>query len=420
MDAMTLPADHVTVLGGGIVGTSTALYLRLAGRPVTLIDMGEPGAGCSSGNAGMLGVDSCVPSGLPGTVARIPAMLRSADGPLGIDPRIVPAALPWFLRFASATRPDRVERIAKALNNLQRHLMPAYAVLLETANAGNLVVNAGKLHVSESKDTFAATAPARAIQVSNGVDMTILNGDQTRELCPALSPRIVRAAYFPNASHSIDPGEMVARFARAFVRLGGTVVRDRIVDFEAGPDGPTVLVGTTSRHPVEQLVLSAGMGSSAFARRLGSTVPMLAHRGYNVPLAPLEGLTMPVKSEDRKIVVTPMADCTRVTGIAEIAAPERPARPALASRIAAHAQALLPQSRSTDGPTWVGSRPCTPDSLPVIGRSPTFRNVIFAYGHGHLGLGLGAITGRLVSDLIVGRPIDIDLAPYRPDRTGKG
>lgn len=420
MIATILPAGHVTVLGGGIVGTSTALYLRLSGVPVSLIDLAEPGAGCSSGNAGMLGVDSCVPTGLPGTVQRIPAMLRSGDGPLGIDPRIIPAAVPWFVQFARATRPDRVERIANALNSLQRQLMPAYAPLLDAANAGNLVVSSGKLHVCESEETFAATAPARAIQLANGVELSILDGDQTRELCPALSGRVVRSAYFPNASHSIDPREMVARFARAFVRLGGTLIRDEITDIEHGPNGPVALLGRAARHPVDQLVLAAGMGSSGFARRLGSNVPMLAHRGYNIAMEPLRGLTMPVKSEDRKIVVTPMAESLRVTGIAEIAAPERPARPALASRIATHAQALLPDSRTTDDGIWVGSRPCTPDSLPVIGRSPTFRNVVFAYGHGHLGLGLGAITGRIVADLIVGRPIDIDLTPYRPDRTGAG
>jgi D-amino-acid dehydrogenase len=307
LTATPLPKDHVSVIGAGIVGVSTALYLRLAGVPVTLFDKDAPGHGCSSGNAGMLGVDSCVPVALPGTPAKIPAMLRSTGGPLGVHLRDSLGMAPWFARFALASSPRRVEAIARALNSLQRHLKSAYDTLLEAADATDLVRHAGKIHLCETEAVFAETAYARELQRANGVDFSIIGPAEIAQLAPALTREMARGTFYPNAIHSIHPLTMIERFVETFVRLGGTVVRDEIRDLDIGPDGPSHLLGAGTSYPVDRLVLSAGIGSGPLARRLGLKVPMIAHRGYNLTLpVPPEVLRLPVKSEDRKILLTPM------------------------------------------------------------------------------------------------------------------
>ena len=210
---------------------------------------------------------------------------------------------------------------------------------------------------------------------------------------------------------------MIERFAEAVTRLGGLIVRDEIRDIEVDETGPVALLGSGGRYPVRRLVLSAGVWSKRFARTLGVSVPMIAQRGYNATLpASPETLQLPIKSEDRNILLTPMRNGIRVTGIAEIADPSLPPTPALVDKIVGHARAVLPGVTSQPMEPWMGNRPCTPDSLPVIGRSPRYPGAILAFGHGHLGLGLGAITGQVVSELLRQGESSIDLSPFRPDR----
>ncbi|MCL4744425.1 MAG: FAD-binding oxidoreductase [Burkholderiaceae bacterium] len=415
VDRRGLPDAHVSIIGAGIVGVCCALYLRLAGIAVTLFDRGEPGSGCSAGNAGMLGVDSCVPLAMPGAIRRIPSMLRSADASLGVDLGRIPSALPWFLRFSLEASPARVAANARALHALQRHLPQCYQVLLDAAGAGDLVRREGKLHLCESEASFLESQPGRDIQREHGVEMIALDPREVIERLPALTRDIHCGVFYPNAFHSIDPRAMVMRFAQNFRERGGVLVRDEIRDIEIGPSGPLRLVGAAANYPVRRLVIAGGIDSASLAARFGTRVPMIAHRGYNLTLQGAE-LGFPVKSEDRKIVLTPMRDGVRVTGIAEIAAPAKPPTPGYADRLAGHASAVVPGlTRRTTEP-WVGSRPCTPDSLPVLGRCPRFADVVYAYGHGHLGLGLGAVTGRIVSQLLAGDAPLADLQPYRPDR----
>lgn len=410
-------ADHVSVLGAGIVGVSTALFLRLAGVPVTLFDRGLPGHGCSCGNAGMLGVDSCVPVALPGTVSDVPRMLMSAAGPLGVHLPTAARALPWFAHFVRSGRPERAEHAARALHSLQRELPSAYDVLLDAAEARDLVRHTGKIHLCESEETYRRTEYGRSLQRANGIEYSILGPEEVMQLAPALTRNIARGVYYPNPGHCIFPLALIERFAETLVRLGGEIVRDEIRDIEIGPEGPVALRGSERIYPVHRLVLSAGVWSKRFAKRLGANVPMIAHRGYNatLPAAP-DTLRLPIKSEDRSILLTPMLNGIRVTGIAEIADPALPPTSGLVDRIVRHARAVLPAVDAEPVDPWMGNRPCTPDSLPVIGPSPRYPAAIFAFGHGHLGLGLGAITGRIVSELLTkGRP-SVDLTPFRANR----
>jgi D-amino-acid dehydrogenase len=407
---------HVSVLGAGIVGVCTALFLRRAGVPVTLFERYKPGEGCSSGNAGMLGVDSCVPLGLPGTIKKIPAML-SSSGPLGIDMAKAVPALPWFARFALSTRPSRVAEIARALNSLQRELKSAYGELLDLSRARDLVHHRGKIHLFETEAAFEEAQYGLSLQRANGVECSILDPHEVAQLAPTLTRNVARGIYYPNVIHCVHPLTMIERFVEAFVALDGEIVTDEVREVELGLDGPARIRGAAGDYPIDHLVVSAGIGSTRFARQLGANVPMIAHRGYNatLPVSP-DTLRVPVKSEDRKVILTPMTDGIRITGIAEIADPDSPPTPGLVDRIVAHARSLLPGVEAEAVRHWMGSRPCTPDSLPVIGRSSKFRTVVFAFGHGHLGLGLGAITGRLVSELLTSGVPSVDLTPFRPDR----
>ena len=410
-------ARHATVIGGGIVGICCALYLQREGFAVRVVEKAEPGRGATFGNAGSFGTASCVPFSLPGVLKRVPKMLFDSQSPLKMRWTHLPAALPWFVRFLEAARPERVEEIAAARNALLVHTHSAYAPLIEDAGAGEWVRPDGLLLTFESEAAFAGAAYALDLRRRNGVHMDILDGNEARQMEPALSPKVVRAVSLPDVSRAYDPWRLCDALARDFVRRGGEIVRAEARGFALGPDGPTRLITDTGALDVETVVLAAGVWSRPLAAQLGSKVPLEADRGYHVMFPGQEfGLRRAVISQDRGVALADMHDGIRASGVSEIAAPDAPADMRIADRLQRHAMALLPGLRGEAVSRWMGHRPSHPDSKPVIGRSPRHRNVLFAFGHDHLGLTMAGITGKLIAELATGRPTTVDLEAYRPDR----
>ncbi len=408
---------QAVVVGAGIVGTCCALYLQRAGLAVTLIDRDGPGEGCSSGNAGNLGNGSCVPASLPGTVSKVPAMLLDPMHPLSIRLRRFPTALPWLIRFARAGRIKRVEEIADALNSLQSRLYDSYAPLIADAGADNLIRKNGKLFVYESRAAFDGDSLGLDLRRRRGVELEELDGDDLRRMEPALGPNVVRGLFQKDTGHTVDPLRLTQALVGSFAANGGVVVRERVIGFDR--DGGTVcgVVTDTEVHNASTVVVAAGAWSGRLIAPLGYRVPLESEGGYHVMLPePGVNLGMPFLACERKVIFTPMADGLRLTGIAEFAGLDAPADYRRADVIVHHASQMLPGLNAEGGKPWRGHRPSTPDSLPVIGPSPRHPNLFFAFGHGRLGLGLGAITGRLVAQMATSQPTDVDPTPFRYER----
>lgn len=408
---------HVTVIGAGIVGVCCALYLQREGFRVRLVDRGAPGEGASYGNAGNLGFASCVPASMPGVLKKVPRMLFDGEAPLKLRWSHLPKALPWFLRFIANARPSRVEAIADARDSLLKRLHEGYAPLIEDAGAESLVNPSGLMMTWESEDAFAGAGYALDLRRRRGVPFDVLDGHEARQIEPSLSHNVVRAVFIPGLAHVVDPLTLTQTLARNFARRGGEVLQTAVKGFEIGSDGPRRILTEGGALDADTIVIAAGVWSRALAAELGTAVPLEAERGYHVMFAePPVRLRVAVMSGDRYIAVTHMTNGIRATGVAEFAAPEAPPDMANARLVRRHAQALIPGLKSERMQEWMGPRPSHPDSKPVIGRSPRFSNVYFAFGHDHIGLALGGITGKLIGELVAGRTPSVDLAPFRPDR----
>ena len=409
-------ARRATVVGAGVVGMSTALYLQRHGYTVTVIDRGSPGEGCSLGNAGMLGTASCVPIAMPGVLSKVPRMLFP-DGPLKIRWDLLPRLAPWLLRFAASARPARVAAVADAMHALQRHLVNSHLDLLEDAGQANLVCKVGKLHMYETAAQRAAAAAARKLQSERGIAFEDLDRDAAQALVPQLGETIFGGTFFPDVCHCLDPLAMVRAYADLFQRRGGVLLCEEVRGFEVGPEGAEYIRTNAGAHAVETVVVAVGAWSRDLVRPLGSKVPVETERGYHVMLPePGIELPVPVKAEGRGIIMTPMKSGLRITGIAEFGGLEAPPDTRRFEQILNHARAVLPGLICNNRSEWMGHRPSTPDSLPILDRSPRFPNVFYAFGHGHFGLGLGAISGRLVAELVTGAPPIVDPRPYRASR----
>ena len=384
---------------------------------MTLMDRNGPGEGASLGNLGCFGIASCVPPGMPGIIKKVPGMLLDPNAPLKLRWGHALTALPWFLRFIEASRKDRVEEIAKARQSLLDRVHEGIDPLVAEADAGHLLSRTGLLYTFESEDSFQAASYAFDLRRRNGVQLDLLDGNEARQIEPMLATSVVRGIRVPNLTHTFDPLRLVQALAALFERRGGKFLRRTVRGFHIGSQGVRSVRTDQEEQPVANVVLAAGVWSRPLAKELGSPVPLEAERGYHTMFL---GADMPmhgaVLSVDRYVSVTPMVDGIRVGGVAEFAAPDAPANMQNARMVKRQAEALFPSLKSDSHSEWMGPRPSHPDSKPVIGRSPRHANVYFAFGHDHLGLTFGGITGKLIAELVCGKPPSVDLEPFRPDR----
>ena len=345
-------------------------------------------------------------------------MLFNETAPLKLRWGHAVTALPWFIRFIVQSRRSNVEANARARQSLLDKVHEAIDPLIDEAGAQALMKSAGLMFTFENEAAFQKATYAFELRKRNGVALDLLDGNEARQVEPNLSENIIRAYRVANFSNTADPLRLVQALAQLFLARGGTYHRAEVRGFKVGSEGVSDILTDTSEIPVEVLVLAAGVWSRPLAKQLGTSIPLEAERGYHTHFVGSEvAMTGAIMSVERHVAVTPMREGIRVGGMAEFAAPDAPADMRYAKIVRSHAQALFPGLLSHQKfSEWMGPRPSHPDAKPVIGRSPLHRNVYFAFGHDHLGLTFGGITGKLISELVTNNMPSVDLAPFRPDR----
>ena len=408
---------EIVVIGAGIVGLATARALQRDGHSVTVLDRDEPGQGCSFGNAGHIAIDHVIPLARPGNLLRAPKMLFDRLGPLTIKPGAIPTLLPWMLRFAVASRPDRLAAGTAALAALLNATNEAWREEVAASGLEPLVRTGGALLVYESDRAFARDAADRETQRRHGVRVETVDGAEARRMAPGLGPAIKHATVFPDDGHVVDPFGLVGQLAKVFVAQGGRIERTAATGFETFDNAVFAVKTAVGARPADLVVVSAGVESREVARWLALHLPLVAERGYHLMLDK-QGVAfdIAVTSAERSFVMTPMPTGLRLAGTVEFARLDDPPSWERAEILARHLRVLFPDIVPQELSRWMGRRPTLPDFLPAIGRVPGFANVMVATGHQHLGLTLSMITARLIADLAAGRPPRVDLAPFDPGR----
>lgn len=411
----------IGVVGAGIVGVCTALMLQRRGFKVTMIDPNPPGEGASFGNAGCFNASSIVPMSMPGMMTSVPKWLLDPMGPLSIRFSYLPKIAPWLIRFLIAGRPDKVKEQAKALRSLLKTTVPMITSLAEEAGAGHLIRHQGHLTVYRSESEFAKDQGGWELRRQNGVKTRVLDAAALRDFDPNLSHTFTKAILMEENGHTINPQSLVTQLFHRVIANAGEFVSARVVGFET--EG-AVLKGITTTNgvlAVDAAVIAAGAHSKSLAALLGDNVPLDTERGYHIVIKdPSVTPRIPTTDASGKFIATPMEMGLRVAGTVEFAGLTAAPNWKRAQMLYTHARNLLPglpPAASKESYTkWMGFRPSIPDSLPVIGRASRIPDVIYAFGHGHVGMTGAPMTATLVSELVAGETTSIDITPFAPTR----
>jgi D-amino-acid dehydrogenase len=408
---------RVIVIGAGIVGVCCARFLQREGHRVTLLDRGQPGQGASFGNASVFATESVVPVATPGIWRKVPGMLRDPLGPLALRWGYLPQLAPWLLRFLAASGTRRVEEISHALKCLLDGSLDDYRLLLAEIGADDLLVRRGWLAAYTTAAALGGSRHHVGLQRRHGVEVAEVSTAEMRQMEPALSRDLVGGYYYPDVAHTLDNLRVVTTLAEALARDGGRILCRDVTGFTLGPGGVKTVETTEDALECDAVVVAAGAWSKELARRLGAKVPLDTERGYHLTFPdPQVELTRPIISGEYGFVATPRAAGLRIAGTVEMGGLHAPPNWQRARVLAERGRQILPDLATGGAERWMGFRPSLPDSLPVIGPAPGAPNAVLAFGHGHLGLTLGARTGRLVADLVAGRPASLDIAPFAADR----
>jgi D-amino-acid dehydrogenase len=403
------------VLGGGIVGVSIAAHLQKRGRSVALVDRKPPGNETSFGNAGLIQREGVYPYAFPRALSDLLKYSRNTSLDVRYHPNALLKLAPFLWRYWRNSHPSRHAAIARWYSTLIEHCVTEHRALAAEAGASALLRPSGWIKVfrTNAKQDSEMQIVQRW-QREYGVSFDALDPTRLRQTEPDLDVSLKGGLRYTAADSVSDPNALVTAYARYFDRLGG-----RFFIGDATTLGDHWTVNTQAGMlSARSAVIAMGPWSNDVTTRLGYRLPLAVKRGYHMHYAARSDarLNHPVLDVENGYLIAPMSRGIRLTTGAELALRDAPKTPVQLDAVEPIARGLFPLEQRLDDEPWMGRRPCTPDMMPVIGPAPRHDDLWFAFGHAHHGLTLGAITGRLIAEMVTGEKPLVDLQPFRAER----
>ncbi len=410
----------IAVLGAGIVGICVALHLQKRARSVVLLDRRGAAEETSFGNAGLIQREAVYPYGFPHDFAALArySLNRTIDAHYHLS--ALPKLAPFLWQYWRHSRPARHAEVARRYAKLIEHCVTEHEALIAEAGAGELVRRGGWMKVFRTtRERDLRFAEAERWQREFDINHRQLDARALQEAEPHLAPVLAGALHWTDPISVQDPQALALAYLKRFEALGGSFVQGNAATLEANGSGWKL---RSARGPLEAggAVVALGPWADVLTRALGYDLPLAVKRGYHMHYraAGEAKLNHPILDVERGYFMGPVRRGIRLTTGAEFALRDASRTPVQLGRAEPIARDLFPLAERLDNEPWMGARPCTPDMLPVIGAAPKHRKLWFAFGHAHHGLTLGAVTGRMVAEMVVGETPFVDPAPYSAARFG--
>ncbi len=409
----------VGIIGSGIQGVCIGLQLIKKNIPVTIFDRNDPLSPdfhpASYGNAGHFSPYAVLQFNRPDILYDVPKMLFSSYGPLALKWNYVPKMIPWFLHYLKNCNKKSMLHTAKYMHQILSLSNDAYEELFKEVDVNSFVEKKGIIYVWTNQNLKSRELE---IKVRNdlGIKQKLLNQKEILKLEPNLNPVFDAGVLYEGAMHARNPHGILKEIFKLFLKKGGKFIKKNITSLEQISENKTVIKSEKDEHNFEKIVLASGAFSKKLTDQLGEKIPLDTERGYHVHFKGMDNLiSRPVIFLDRGFGMTPMDQGLRAVGTVELGGLNNPPSKKRIDYVIRCAKELLPQLEKHQD-EWLGFRPTLPDFLPILGPSLKNKNIIYAFGHHHLGWTLGAITGKIISGIVAEEKTNLDLSPYSSKR----
>ena len=406
----------IGVIGAGIQGVCSGLFLQKKGFEVTLFDRNEPGSQAASyGNAGHFSPYASIPLNRPDILTDVPAMLLSSYGPLAMKWNYVPKMIPWFLKFIKNCSTKNMMHTAKYMHQILDLALPAYDELFDEIDLSGLVENHGIMYIWNDQNLKSRELEIN-IRNEIGAEQQLLNKKEIHDLEPNIKKIYHGGVLYPNARHARNPKKILLKLLNLFIEKGGRFEKKNVQSISFTEDDKPVIKTDLNFYKFDKVVVTCGAFSKKMTDQLDEKIPLDTERGYHVHFKGYDHLlTRPIIFLNRGFGITPMEQGLRVVGTVEFGGLNNPVSKKRILNLVNSAKYLFPELKEHND-EWLGFRPTLPDFLPVIGPSKNYKNIFYSFGHHHLGWTLGAISGKIISGMIAKENTNLNLSPYSSTR----
>ena len=409
----------VGIIGAGIQGICIGLQLIKKGIPVTIFDNKDPASKdfspASYGNAGHFSPYAVLQFNRPDILYDVPKMLFSSNGPLALKWNYVPKMIPWFFHYFKNCNKQSMLHTAKYMHQILNLSIDAYEEIFKEIDTTNLVEKKGIIYIWTNKNLKSRNLE---IKVRNdlGIKQQLLSQKEVLDLEPNLNPVFDSGVIYNNSMHAKDPHGILKKIFELYLNKGGKFIQENVSSLKQISDNETYIETDTKKYKFEKTVVASGAFSKKFTDQLGEKIPLDTERGYHVHFKGMQNLiSRPVIFLDRGFGMTPMNQGLRAVGTVELGGLKNPPSKKRIEYVIKCAKELLPKIKEHQD-EWLGFRPTLPDFLPILGTSLKNKNIVYAFGHHHLGWTLGAITGKIISGIVAEEKTNLDLSAYSSAR----
>ena len=405
----------IAVVGAGIVGVCSAFFLQKSGFKVTLFDKEDPGTMTSFGHACTFADYANIPVNSPELFRKIPSMLFNSEGPLSVDLLYILQNLPWAFKFFLNCRKDKVEDIAKNLANILQHSRLSYEQIFKEVNVSKYIKNEENIYIYDSKNSYETALEDANLRKKNNIEVKELSKKEVHDLEPQLAPVYYAGQLFVGSRHTTNPLAITNKIFASFIEGGGAYKNENIKNV-IQKENSIEIIFNENRKEFDEIVIAAGAWSNIIAKMIGENFPLDTERGYHVLFETSQKLIdRPIGWSQSGFYLIQIEDGIRAAGTVEIAGLKKPPNIKRIKMIEKQARSILPQLGKVKS-TWLGRRPTLPDAMPVIGRSTKNKNVLYAFGHQHIGWTLAAVTGMTIDKLAKNSKPNFNIDAFSPSR----
>ncbi len=401
----------VIVCGAGIAGVSTARHLQMRGKRVALVDVRDPGLETSYGNAGIIEASFVLPFGFP-SPKRFKNILLDKDASARVDLLFLPRVLKWLLEFYIQSSSQNRSKNGILMRPLVKNAVAQHRELMAGNDAEQYFTSVGRMKIHRSKASFDGDAFERETLTKLGVPFEVLDPAQVQAIEPAIRPIFYKALKLSSSARVTNPGAVVAGYAQGFVSASGTFIHGDAGTLKQNADKSWQVAGISA----PQVVIALGPWAPNVLKPMGYHFPIGLKRGYHQHFKSSAVMNHAIVDADIGYVMSGCTKGVRITTGAEFAAQNAPANPVQIERVLPYARELFPLNEPSEATAWLGSRPCTTDSLPIVGKAFKHEGLWLNIGHGHSGFTIGPSTGKLLAQMMTGEAVFTDATPYRPER----